>query len=815
MLQNPSLMRSNALGGRAFLSACLVVIGLFPLSALADRNESGRRPPGMQTRSPTKEEFREHIEQMSWCSYPIANAAKAQGARAAREQTLELEEIEPNDLIDQAQIIALSSEIGNEIDFAVTGSISPGNDEDYYRINAQKGDIIGVSVISLDVEEFLYRFNFSFFFSFFGIEVPVGVLDPMVGIYDSAGLIFYENDDEFFASSFYPEDSPLPGGELSTDSFLSFVVPEDGDYLLRVSSFATASSGPYLMNVIMRRPPIEADAIGDTQVIYVDLNGVGFINIHAIWDEGWYQTSISPLSDWLSSWGLTRQDEAAVVQAIMDVVEENFDDLRRAELNGDRDTQLIDGQYDIEIRNSRDHPDPWGEPNVSRVIVGGSIEELGIVTIGRAQSIDPGNFDREETAVVLLDLLSEPEMIPVLCWDDRGNDDPSDDRQVPCCVDPETGGAVPCCIVTEDEACDDPADPVVPILRPSLATINGIPLAPGVSIIDAIGAVVGNIVTHEAGHYLGLWHTDNSNEQLCLIDSATFPIAIIAGAGPDGIFGNADDVDIDFVPDEFTPAEGIGIGIEEVPVRVAHGCSTGKTAGGPIDPELPPVATASVRAMPSAGAAPLMVSFAGGGVDPDGDPFVTFNWSFGDGTNGSGANVDHIYTTPGTYLAVLTSISSGGESSTATVRIEVLDVPNEPPAVVVSATPSTGEAPLVVVFEGVARDPDGVVVAYLWDFGDGETGSGQLVEHVFIDPGAYGVLLTAIDDMGGRGIATTIIRTSSPSGSTAADIVTPNGNALEMPLPSAGGLGIPACGAGVASGFVMSLLGLMLLRRRY
>jgi hypothetical protein len=55
--------------------------------------------------------------------------------------------------------------------------------------------------------------------------------------------------------------------------------------------------------------------------------------------------------------------------------------------------------------------DPWGQPNVSRIIIGGTQvelfgEEIGIY--GIAESIDVGNFVTNETAVVLLDALSLP-----------------------------------------------------------------------------------------------------------------------------------------------------------------------------------------------------------------------------------------------------------------------------------------------------------------------------------------------------------------------------------------------------------------------
>jgi len=793
-----------------------------PTVFAAEIDEDVQSPPALRERLPTPEEFKTHREQLGWCTYPIARPRKPLPNRKA--QTLELAEIEPNDMVPQAQFIALSSEIDSEVDFVVTGSISPGNDVDYYSITAEKGDIIGVSVVSTEWEEFLYSYTFWYFYSYFSWSTYVPLLDPIVGIYDSAGVIYHENDDDYFVSYLYPEESPLPGGYFLTDAMLSFVVPEDGDYLLGVTSFASASCGDYEMTVVMRRPQIEADAIGEQQIIYLDFDGVGFINPRATWGDGWWVTSTSPLRDFLWYWGLNLEDEAVVVQAIIDVVEENFDDLRQARLNGDRDSQLVDGQYDVEIRNSRDHPDPWGEPNVSRVIIGGTMDEIGIGTLGIAESIDPGNFNREETAIVLLDYLSSPAMLQPLCWDDKGTDDPDDDEYVPCCLDPGSGGVVPCCIVTEEEACEDPEDPVVPYLVVNLDSINAMPRAPGVDIIDAIGQVVGNIATHEAGHYLGLWHTDNSNDVACLIDTGGNGIFDEGGVGPDGIFGTQDDVDVDFIPDDFECmvfdffgftyyGECNFSGTELVDTRVAHGCSTGKTSVAPTDPELPPTPTSSVRAIPTAGAAPLIVSFSGGGVDPDGDPFITFTWNFGDGTSGTGANVDHIYTTPGTYMAVLTSVSTDGESATATIRITVTDVPNDPPSPMIAATPTTGEAPLVVLFEGTATDPDGVVVAYQWDFGDGTTASGQMVEHVFTDVGAYGVVLTAIDDQGGRGIATTIIRTSAPSGSTAADIVLPNNNVT--PSPFADGFTLPVCGAGVASGFVMSLLGLMLLRRRY
>ena len=74
--------------------------------------------------------------------------------------------------------------------------------------------------------------------------------------------------------------------------------------------------------------------------------------------------------------------------------------------------RAINPNFGLTILNSLDHNDPFGQPNVSRVIVGGTIAELGIPTLGIAQSVDVGNFNPEESAVVLLDLLSNPETDP-------------------------------------------------------------------------------------------------------------------------------------------------------------------------------------------------------------------------------------------------------------------------------------------------------------------------------------------------------------------------------------------------------------------
>ena len=85
---------------------------------------------------------------------------------------------------------------------------------------------------------------------------------------------------------------------------------------------------------------------------------------------------------------------ATLIDAILAIIEENLSTDMRVLAPERRLRRLAasPGDFDIVLLNSRDHADPFGDPNVSRLVIGGTIPELGIGTIGIAQSIDPGNF---------------------------------------------------------------------------------------------------------------------------------------------------------------------------------------------------------------------------------------------------------------------------------------------------------------------------------------------------------------------------------------------------------------------------------------
>ncbi len=74
---------------------------------------------------------------------------------------------------------------------------------------------------------------------------------------------------------------------------------------------------------------------------------------------------------------------------------------------------------------------------------------------------------------------------------------------------------------------------------------------------------------------------------------------------------------------------------------------------------------------------------------------------------------------------------------------------NQSPVAVVTATPSSGLAPLTVSFSGSrSTDSDGTIASYSWDFGDGTRGSGVSSSHSYSTIGTYIAKLTVTDNGG-------------------------------------------------------------------
>jgi PKD repeat protein len=162
-----------------------------------------------------------------------------------------------------------------------------------------------------------------------------------------------------------------------------------------------------------------------------------------------------------------------------------------------------------------------------------------------------------------------------------------------------------------------------------------------------------------------------------------------------------------------------------------------------------PLAHAS--ATPSTGTAPLPVSFDGStSTDADGS-IVSYAWNFGDGSTGtgSGATVTHTCAAAATYTASLTVTDNAGATGSTSVNVTVSNPPNQAPVASMSATPTSGMAPLAVNFDGSAsHDPDGSIASYAWTFGDGSSASGAIVAHTYSAAGNYNAQLKVTDKLG-------------------------------------------------------------------
>jgi PKD repeat protein len=80
-------------------------------------------------------------------------------------------------------------------------------------------------------------------------------------------------------------------------------------------------------------------------------------------------------------------------------------------------------------------------------------------------------------------------------------------------------------------------------------------------------------------------------------------------------------------------------------------------------------------------------------------------------------------------------------------RLSYTGTTNAAPTAVIAATPTFGEAPLTVAFNGSASsDPEDAALTYAWDFGDGQTSTLVAPEHTFTAPGTYTVTLIVRDE---------------------------------------------------------------------
>ncbi|OLT41874.1 hypothetical protein BJF86_02375 [Serinicoccus sp. CNJ-927] len=201
--------------------------------------------------------------------------------------------------------------------------------------------------------------------------------------------------------------------------------------------------------------------------------------------------------------------------------------------------------------------------------------------------------------------------------------------------------------------------------------------------------------------------------------------------------------------------------------RVWGGASSGYLEGGLDEAAVYPTALSAdrVAAHYAAGtnenaepAAQFSVETDGLGVsvdasasdDPDGE-IVSYAWDFGDGSTDDGVTATHDYAEAGTYDVALTVVDDRGGEATTTQTVTVEEPPNKEPMADFTVTADELD---ISVDASASEDPDGEIVSYSWDFGDGATGQGETATHSYLEDGTYDVTLTVVDDRGGEATST-------------------------------------------------------------
>ena len=157
-----------------------------------------------------------------------------------------------------------------------------------------------------------------------------------------------------------------------------------------------------------------------------------------------------------------------------------------------------------------------------------------------------------------------------------------------------------------------------------------------------------------------------------------------------------------------------------------------------------PIVVMSVE--PSSGYSPLLVHLEAQALDAASTP-PSYEWAFGDGTSANGASIDREFTGNTTILVHLTVTDAEGRQTVVNDAVRLL---NRIPHAQFTFQPNPAPTHHPIQFDASdSFDPDGEIVSYYWDFGDGSTAIGPVVEHEFEASNInYHVVLTVTDDSG-------------------------------------------------------------------
>jgi PKD repeat protein len=139
------------------------------------------------------------------------------------------------------------------------------------------------------------------------------------------------------------------------------------------------------------------------------------------------------------------------------------------------------------------------------------------------------------------------------------------------------------------------------------------------------------------------------------------------------------------------------------------------------------------------------VKFDGAASKDDDGKITRYQWDFGDGAVSREATPMHVYSKTGTYNVKLT-VTDDTNTLNNKASSEIKVVVNEKPIADAGPDQIAAVNQEITFNAGKSFDPDGQVVRYAWDFGDGQNAEGKTATHRFSKPGIYTARLTVQDN---------------------------------------------------------------------
>jgi len=168
----------------------------------------------------------------------------------------------------------------------------------------------------------------------------------------------------------------------------------------------------------------------------------------------------------------------------------------------------------------------------------------------------------------------------------------------------------------------------------------------------------------------------------------------------------------------------------------------------------------SFTVAPPTGPAGQSISFstsASGGTIP-----YTYSWNFGDGVGTSSAQLPtYSYSSPGSYMVILLTNDSVGETATA-FNIVTITGGNSGLTAIISINTNAPQAGQTVLFTASASGGT-APYSYNWNLGDGGTANGANIGHLYGNAGNYTVILTTADNLGDTSISSKTVSINTAS----------------------------------------------------